>query len=48
MNGDSSTTATTPAPARADRPAWLTVARTAPRTDLVGEWVEPQPARAGG
>jgi hypothetical protein len=48
MNGDSSTTATAPAPARAGPPARRTVAPTAPRTDLVGGWVEPQPARAGG
>ena len=48
MNGDSSTTATTPAPARAGRPAWRTAAARAPWTDLVGEWVEPQPARARG
>jgi hypothetical protein len=44
MNGDRSTTATTPGLVRAGRP---TVARP-PRTDLVGEWVQPGPARAGG
>jgi hypothetical protein len=48
MNGDSSMTATTPVPVRARRPAWPTVARRPSRTDLVGEWVQPGPARAGG
>jgi hypothetical protein len=47
MNEDG-TTVTTPVPVRAGRPAWPTVARRPPRTDLVGEWVEPGPARAGG
>ena len=47
MDGDS-TTVTTPVPVRAGRPAWPTVARRPPWTDLVGEWVEPGPARAGG
>jgi hypothetical protein len=48
MNGDSSTTATTPVPVRAGPPAWPTVARRPPRTDLVDEWAEPGPIRAGG
>jgi hypothetical protein len=48
MNGDSGTTATTPVPARVGRPAWRTVARRPPGTGLVGEWVVPGPARAGG
>jgi hypothetical protein len=46
MNEDS-TTVTTPVPVRAGRPARPTVAWRPPRTDLVGEWVEPGPARAG-
>ncbi len=45
---EDATTVTTPLPVRAGRPAWPTVARPPPRTDLVGEWVEPGPARAGG
>ena len=47
MNEDS-TTVTTPVPVRAGRPAWPTVARRAPRTDLVGEGVQPGTGRAGG